>query len=145
MITVSVVKRRLKEGKTYEDFRKAWYHTVGFGTKCKLYTSINVRDPREIIVIAFAELTLENASKTLDIDIKERTVNTLDDVIEPDIGRSFSVMISEDDFSGVGDTQYQSPSIDGQETNLPEIFDEISHMKDIVEAAAERRKKASLT
>ena len=26
MITVAIVTRRLKEGKTYEDFRKAWYH-----------------------------------------------------------------------------------------------------------------------
>ena len=31
MITVAIVTRRLKEGKTYEDFRKAWYHTIGFG------------------------------------------------------------------------------------------------------------------
>ena len=28
MITVAVVTRRLKEGKTYEDFLKAWHHTI---------------------------------------------------------------------------------------------------------------------
>jgi hypothetical protein len=29
MITVAIITLRLKEGKTYEDFRRAWYHTVG--------------------------------------------------------------------------------------------------------------------
>ncbi len=28
---VSIITRRLEDGKTYEDFRKAWYHTIGFG------------------------------------------------------------------------------------------------------------------
>ncbi len=41
MMVVSIIKRRLKEGKTYDDFRKAWYHTTGFGTTSKLYTMIN--------------------------------------------------------------------------------------------------------
>ena len=31
MMMVSMIKRRLKEGKTYEDFRRAWYHNTGFG------------------------------------------------------------------------------------------------------------------
>jgi len=31
MMMVSIIIRRLKKGKTYEDFRKAWYHTTGFG------------------------------------------------------------------------------------------------------------------
>jgi hypothetical protein len=39
MMWISILMRRLKEGKTYEDFRKAWYHTVGFGTPCKLYSA----------------------------------------------------------------------------------------------------------
>jgi len=57
MIAVSIISRRLKEGKTYEDFRKAWYHTVGFGTASKMYTMINTFNPREIVVIGFVEMT----------------------------------------------------------------------------------------
>ena len=55
MMWISILTRRLREGKTYEDFKKAWYHTVGFGTSCKLYTAINVLDQREIIVMAIGE------------------------------------------------------------------------------------------
>jgi len=46
MITVAIVTRRLREGNTYEDFRKAWYHTVGFGTVTRRYSLINAMDPR---------------------------------------------------------------------------------------------------
>lgn len=57
MITVSIITRRPKERKTYEDFRKAWFHTVGFGTASTLYTVINAFDPREIIVIGLLKWT----------------------------------------------------------------------------------------
>lgn len=51
---VSIVTRRLKEGKTYGDFRKAWYHTIRFGINSdtpsepplgRLYTMINALIP----------------------------------------------------------------------------------------------------
>ncbi|MDY9923201.1 hypothetical protein [Methanobacterium sp.] len=35
----------------------------------------------------------------LRIDVKERLANPLDKVIEPEIGRAFGILISEDDFS----------------------------------------------
>ena len=59
MITVTIVTRRLREGKTYVDFRKAWYYTVGFGTATRRYSQINAMDPREIIVIGFVETNTE--------------------------------------------------------------------------------------
>jgi hypothetical protein len=60
--TVSILTRRLREGKTYDDFRKAWFHTTGFGVKGKevegssnqMYSLINIFDPREVIVLGFA-------------------------------------------------------------------------------------------
>ena len=33
--TVAILTRRLREGKSYDDFRKAWYHTTGFGVEGK--------------------------------------------------------------------------------------------------------------
>lgn len=48
MIQVAIVKRRLKEGKMYDDFRKAWYHTTGFGTNNQMLTVLNAANPREI-------------------------------------------------------------------------------------------------
>ncbi len=73
MISISIITRKLKEGKTYEDFRRAWFHTVGFGADSKLYTAINAFDPREIIVIGFVEIAAgQDPMKILRIDVKER-------------------------------------------------------------------------
>ena len=41
MMFISILTRRLKKGKTYEDFRKAWYHTVGYGAPGKGNTLLN--------------------------------------------------------------------------------------------------------
>ena len=57
MMMVSTIKRRLKEGKTYENSHKAWYHATRFGNASEsaedvkpplehLYTVVNVSDPR---------------------------------------------------------------------------------------------------
>jgi len=59
MITATIVTRRLREGKTYVDFRKAWYYTVGFGTATRIFSHINAMDPRKIIVICFVEMNTE--------------------------------------------------------------------------------------
>ena len=84
MIAISIITRKLKKGKTYEDFRKAWYHTVGFGTASKLYTAINALDQREIIVVGFVEVKPgQDPMKILRIDVKERLDNPLETVIKP--------------------------------------------------------------
>jgi hypothetical protein len=81
MIGVSIITRRLKEGKTYEDFRKAWYHTVGYGIPGKLYTAINVFDQREIIVVGIGEIKPEqDPMKLVRIEVKERLEHPLDAV-----------------------------------------------------------------
>lgn len=141
MITVSIITRRLKEGKTYQDFRKAWYHTVGFGAPSKLYTALNVNDPREIMVIGFVESELEELMAGLEIDVKERLSNPLDDVIEPEIGRKFGVMISEDDFSAEGAIEYKPPAVKGEETNLEDVYDDITQVAEFISQASAKRDK----
>lgn len=121
MIQVAILRRRLKEGKTYEDFRKAWYHTVGFDTANKMLSVINVADPREIIVIGLNETTVEQVRKLIAIDIKERKANPLDEVIEPDIGRTYGILVAEDDFSSAGALDYKPPMVDGRETDMAEV------------------------
>ncbi len=121
MIAVAVLKRRLREGKTYEDFRKAWFHETGFGTSNRMLTVLNVADPREVIVIALTETSAENASQLLEIDATERSRSPLDDVIEPSIDRSFGILVAEDDFSSMGPIEYCPPAVDGVPTDLAEI------------------------
>lgn len=54
----------------------------------------------EIIVIGFTDMDRDSdPMSVLRIDVKERLANPLDKVIEPEIGRAFGILISEDDFS----------------------------------------------
>jgi hypothetical protein len=140
LITVAIVTRRLKEGKTYEDFRKAWYHTVGFGTNNKMFSLINAFDDREIIVIGLTEIPPDqDPMSVLNIDVKERLDNPLDEVIEPEIGRKFGILISEDDFSPDGAIEYRSPSVNGKETDLNEVYTNLSLMAQMINQASEER------
>lgn len=139
MKTVSIVTRRLKEGKTYEDFRRAWYHTVGFGTPTKMITALNVGDPREVIVMGFIEADIEGYEEGLKIDVKERLDNPLDDVIEPEIARKFGIILSEDDFSDEGELKYKEPSLNGKKTDMDEIYSNLTRLMEMInQASAER-------
>lgn len=147
MTTVSILTRRLREGKTYEDFRRAWFHTTGFGVRGKvvegsnarLLTFINVFDPREVIVLGFATTTLGQLKDALDIDVKVRGENPLDDVIEPAIGRSFALQVAEDDFSAVGDIPYCPAMIGGKETDMAEFKKNMNAIAGLYTAAAKKR------
>ena len=143
MIVVSIIARRLKEGKTYEDFRKAWFHTKGFGAATKLYTIINTFDPREIIVIGFVEVTAgQDPIKILRIDVKERLDKPLEEIIEPDIGRTYGILVSENDFSPAGEIKYKSSSINGKETDFDEIEKGLSLAKKLITQASLERDNA---
>ncbi len=84
MITVVILKRRLREGKTYEDFRRAWFHESGFGAQNQMLSMINIADPREVIVIGMTRVTsAEEGTRLLAIDQDERATSPLDEVIEP--------------------------------------------------------------
>ncbi len=139
MKTVAIITRRLKEGKTYEDFRKAWFHRVGFGTPSKLYTMMNVFDPSEIIVIGFAESDLEQMRSALDIEVKQRLENPLDDIVEPQIHRQFGILISEDDFSACGSIEYKPATIGGEATNLQELPNQIEKVSGMIAEASRER------
>ncbi len=144
--TVAIITRRLRKGKSYDDFRKAWYHTTGFGVKGKekggsnsMFTLINVFDPREIVVLGFVTSTLEQLEDALKIEVKFRGENPMDKVIEPEIGRKFCALVSEDDFSAVGKVPYKPPSIAGKKTNLAKFHENLRAIKKLYAAAAKKR------
>jgi len=143
MITVAIITRKLKEGKTYEDFRKAWYHTVGFGASSKLYTVINTFDAREITVIGFVETDHEEFRSKAEIDVRQRLDNPLDDVIEPEITRQFGVLVSEDDFSASGGIKYKPASIAGKVTNIEELMNQLQEVSLVVTEASRERDTAN--
>jgi len=48
---VAIVTRTLRPGKTYDDYRKEWFHTNGFGIPRTMYPMVNAFNPHEIISI----------------------------------------------------------------------------------------------
>jgi hypothetical protein len=119
---IVVLTRRLRDGKTYGDFRKAWYHSVGYGAPVKLYSAINAFDQREIVVVALGEIAPGlDPLKLIHIEVKERLEHPLEDVIEPEIGRTFGIVVAEDDFSPKGKIDFRPASVDGKETDFKEV------------------------
>jgi predicted NBD/HSP70 family sugar kinase len=144
MINVAIITRKLREGKSYEDFRKAWFHSTGFGVQPggnRMFTAINMFDPREIIVVGLTETTPEQIAETLNIEVTFRLDHSLDDIIEPEIGRKFGILVAEDDFSSAGDIVYKPPAIGGKETDLEALFGDVSRIAEQYTRAMEEREK----
>lgn len=142
-MVMSILVRRLKEGKTYDDFRRAWYHSVGFGTPGKLYSAINAFDQREIIVVGLCEIGPgQDPMELLRTDIHERLDHPLDAVIEQEIGRTFGIVVSEDDFSPAGEMKYKPASINGRETDFEEVSQGLALARKLISQASVEREKA---
>ncbi len=102
MIVISVLVRRLREGKTYEDFRKAWLPEQGFGFPTRVVSAQNVQDDREVITIGFSELDEAQAEAQLQrIGPQEQhRHDKIEAVVEPEMTRHFYVQVADDDFTG---------------------------------------------
>jgi hypothetical protein len=144
--TAAIITRRLRKGKSCDDFRKAWYHTTGFGLIGKedggsntMFTLINIFDPSEIVVLGFTTTTLEKLKDALKIEVAFRGENPMDDVIEPEIGREYYALISEDNFSAAGDVPYKPPSVAGKETKQEEFDENLQALKKLFADAARSR------
>jgi hypothetical protein len=144
---VAIITRTLREGKTFDDYRKAWYHTQGFGVPTKMLTVVDLHNPRQIISIGIMEIDdIEQLPSILQIDIKERLANPLDEVVEDEIVRQFGIIASEDDFSMAGEIPRKPPTVDGEEVHYSDIEQVMGIAAGMFTAAAEerdRRKKDS--
>jgi len=119
---VAIITRTLREGKTFDDYREAWYHTHGFGVPTQMLTVVNLYNPREILSIGIMELDdIEQLPSVLQIDIEERLANPLDEVIEDTIVRQFGIVASEDDFSMAGEIPPKPMTVAGEEVEYSDI------------------------
>lgn len=143
---ITIIHRRLREGKTFEDYRKAWFHARGFGAPTTMYTVVNTFDPREIISVAvgggdggtFEEMK-SRMSAILDIDVRERNASPLDDIVEDTIVRHFGLVIAEDDFSPAGPLEYVAPGVDGKRTDYGAFVKMSAELALLIADAAKRR------
>ena len=101
MIVVAVLTRRLREGKSYEDFREAWLPEQGFGFPTRVVSAQAVDDDREIITIGFSQLDQADAEAQLQRigPQEQRRHDKIDEVVEPGMTRRFYVQLAEDDFT----------------------------------------------
>lgn len=53
---VAIFRRRLKPGKTLEDFTRAWEAERGFGVPARVFTATSLSDPGEILTVGFVDL-----------------------------------------------------------------------------------------
>ncbi len=138
---VAMVTRTLKSGKTYDDYRKAWFHTTGFGMPTTMYTVINAFNPKEIISIGIVDGEFMELVKGFEIDVKERLENSLKDIIESTIVRTFGVVAAVDDFSPVGKLNYVPPLVDGKLTDYDQIASTLETIASEVRKASDKREK----
>jgi hypothetical protein len=102
LIVIAVLIRRLREGKTYEEFREAWLPEQGFGFPTRVVSAQRVDDDREIVTVGFSELDEAEAEAQLQRigPQEQRRHERIDEVVEPEMTRRFYVQVADDDFTG---------------------------------------------
>jgi hypothetical protein len=100
-MVISVLMRRLREGKTLEDFRAAWHREGGFGVPTRVVTGQGLEDPQEIVTIGFTDIKLDEIDAFLERTAPEeaRRHERIAEVIEPELTRAFYVQVADDDLS----------------------------------------------
>ena len=64
-VIVSVFVRRLKQGRTFADFIAEWEADAGFGVPTRVFNTISLEDPRDVIPIGFVAVTPEEVRQWL--------------------------------------------------------------------------------
>jgi hypothetical protein len=100
-VVISILTRRLREGRTLEDFRAAWHRQVGFGVPTRVVTGQGLDDPRELVTIGFTDIELDEIEGFLERTAPEeaRRHERIAEVIEPAATRAFYVQVADDNLS----------------------------------------------
>jgi hypothetical protein len=100
-MVLAVFVRRLREGKTYDDFRAAWLAEKGFGVPTRVVSGQRLDDDREIITIGFVDVDPEDLAAGMEgvADQEQVRHDRIDEVIEPEMTRVFYAQVGDDDLS----------------------------------------------
>lgn len=98
---VAVFRRRLREGKTFEDFKRAWEADKGFGVPARFFNAVNVADEREILSVGFVAIEPEALKAGAEQVAAQEQVrhNRIDDVIESTELKAMYRLATEHDLS----------------------------------------------
>jgi len=100
---VSVFVRRLKEGRTFEDFLAEWEADRGFGVPTRVFNAPSLDDPRDVITIGFVDISVAELQQALASVAAQEGVRheRIETVIESTTLRRMFEVRSEHDFSDV--------------------------------------------
>jgi hypothetical protein len=106
-VIVSVLIRRLREGKDYSDFRAAWLPDKGFGIPTRVVSGVGLEDPREIVTIGFSDLDPADVEDFLArVGPQEQLRHDrIEEVIEPGGTRGFYLQVADDDLTSTPPTE----------------------------------------
>ncbi len=100
---MTVIARRLRAGKTYDDFVAAWYPDKGFGVEGRgPILGRGLEDEREILAVGFIDLPSREAVEHALARVAEQESvrhDRIDEVIESTSLRGIYEVIDEFDFS----------------------------------------------
>lgn len=98
---VSVFVRRLKEGCTFEDFIAEWEADKGFGVPTRVFNSVSLEDPRDILTIGIVDVSVEELAQALEQVAGQESVrhDRIDTVIESTTLKSMYDLKTEHDFT----------------------------------------------
>jgi hypothetical protein len=100
-MVIAVLVRRLRNGKTYDDFRAAWEADRGFGIPTRVVTGQRLDDDREIITIGFVDVAPEALATGVERVAEQERVrhDRIDAVVEPEMTRAFYAQVADDDLT----------------------------------------------
>ncbi|MGH2953215.1 MAG: hypothetical protein ACRDK9_04215 [Solirubrobacterales bacterium] len=100
-MVVAIFHRRLKEGRTFEEFKRAWEADEGFGVPARVFTALSLADPRDVLTIGFVDIEPQHLpARTERVAAQERLRHDrIDDVIESTQLRAMYELATEHDFS----------------------------------------------
>lgn len=98
---VVVFRRRLRRGKTLDDFTRAWEAERGFGVPARVFTAVSLSDPSEILTVGFVDLDPADLEAGFDeVTAQEHQRHErIAEVIESTELRAFYALGSEYDFT----------------------------------------------
>lgn len=97
----SVLIRRLKDGATYEDFRKAWMPETGFGAPVRVLNARSLDDEAEIISIGLMDLPRTELPTMLQrvADSEAKRHQKIADVIDSTVHKGIYEIVDDNDLS----------------------------------------------
>lgn len=98
---VSILRRRLREGTSFEDFIEAWEAERGFGVPTRVFNAVDLNDQRDILTVAFVQVAAEVFAEAAESVAEQEAVrhSRIDEVIESTELRAFYELQCEHDLS----------------------------------------------